>query len=267
MDTPPYSTEETQLPGRSRPTVRPVAAPPRLAGQPPAAGPPPTLPPVTPPRANLPLALLVGAAGVGALVAVVSIPAWVPTLAASLVGEQPHAAWYLSRASAFVAFALLWISMVSGLIIPNKMARVWPGVFTAFDLHQYTSLLGLGFAAFHALVLLADRYIGYTLVQILVPFGGADYRPLWVGLGQIALYLSILVTFTFYIRKQIGTRLWHLIHLLSYLLFALALLHGVFSGTDSGNLWVNMFYWAGGFSLLVLTLYRLLLPRRAAAGA
>jgi predicted ferric reductase len=146
------------------------------------------------------------------------------------------------------------------------MARVWPGVFTAFDLHQYTSLLGLGFATFHALILLAEHYIGYSLVQILVPFAGGDYRPLWVGLGQIALYLSILVTFTFYIRKQIGNRAWHLIHLLSYVLFALTLLHGIFSGTDSGNLWVTAFYWAAGFSLLFLTIYRMLIRRVAPAG-
>jgi predicted ferric reductase len=262
MDTRPYATEDTQLPGRTRPTVVAVPAAPRRA---PSGGPPPTLAPVAPPQANLPLGLLVGAVGVGALIAVLTIPAWVPTLARSLVGAQPQAAWYLSRASAFVAFGLLWISMVSGLIITNKMARVWPGVFTAFDLHQYTSLLGLGFAAFHALVLLADHYIGFTLVQILVPFAGPDYRPLWVGLGQIAFYLSILVTFTFYIRKQIGNRLWHVIHLLSYLLFALALLHGVLSGTDSGNVWVNMGYWAGGVSLLVLTLYRLMIQRVTAA--
>ena len=72
------------------------------------------------------------------------------------------------------------------------------------------------------------------------------------------------MTFTFYIRKQLGNRTWRLIHLLSYLMFAMALLHGVFSGTDSGNLWVSALYWAGGLSLLFLTIYRMLIKRAPA---
>ena len=52
-----------------------------------------------------------------------------------------------------------------------------------------------------------------------------------VGKGRVAIYLSVLVSFTFYVRKQIGTRAWRVIHMLSYGLFGLALLHGVFAGT------------------------------------
>src|SRR5690349_14593712 len=103
-------------------------------------------------------------------------------LSAALLG--PQSAWYLSRASAFVAYVLLWWSMVLGLSITNRLARVWPGGPTAGDLHEHASLLGLGFALLHALVLLADQYIGYTLPQILIPFA-SSYLPLWVGFGQI----------------------------------------------------------------------------------
>jgi predicted ferric reductase len=206
---------------------------------------------------SLPLGALTAAALVGTVVALLTIPAWVPTLAASISSTEPKVFWYLSRASGFVSFALLWLSMASGLIITNKMARVWPGAFTAFDLHQYTSLLGLGFAFFHVIILLGNQYVPYNLVQLFVPFVDAPYRPFWIALGQIGLYLSILVTFTFYIRKQMGNRLWHIIHYLSYPVFATALLHGVFSGTDSGNVWILAMYWAGAASLLALTVHRL----------
>jgi len=40
-----------------------------------------------------------------------------------------------------------------GVTMTNKMARIWPGGPTAFDAHQYTSLLGLTFALFHAIIL------------------------------------------------------------------------------------------------------------------
>ena len=116
----------------------------------------------------------------------------------------------------------------------------------------------LGFAAFHALILIGNAYVPYNLAQLLVPFAGSDYRPLWVGLGQISLYLLALVSFTFYIRKQVGNGLWRMIHYLSYVLFGLSLLHGIFSGTDTGNLWISWIYWFCGLSLVALTAYRLL---------
>ena len=88
--------------------------------------------------------------------------------------------------------------------------RAAPGGPTAVDLHQYCGLLGLGFALFHALVLLGDRYVGYTPPQLLVPFASLPYRPLAVGLGQIALYLGLLVGLSFYVRQHIGFRAWRL---------------------------------------------------------
>lgn len=193
---------------------------------------------------------------VGMVLALVMVPVWVPTLGASIVGADPKFYWYLSRASAMVAFGLLWVSMASGLIITNKMARIWPGAFTAFDLHQFTSLLGLAFAVFHGLILLGNAFVPYSLVQIVVPFGNDAYRQLWVGIGQVAIYLSALVSFTFYVRKRIGTRAWRVIHMFSYGVFALALLHGMLAGTDSGNEWISEMYWFSAISLVGLTVYR-----------
>jgi predicted ferric reductase len=212
--------------------------------------------------AGVPTWRLATAGAVGALVALVTIPTWVPILGSSLAGTEPKVYWYLSRASGLTAFALLWVSMASGLLISNRMARVWPGAFTAFDLHQFTSLLGLGFGLFHVAVLLGNLFVPYSLVQLLVPFADAPYRPLWVALGQVGLYLLIPVTLTFYIRRQIGNRLWRLIHFVSYAVFAMVLLHGLFSGTDSGNIWVLAMYWATAASMLVLTMYRLTVKQR-----
>jgi predicted ferric reductase len=180
-------------------------------------------------------------------------------LSAALLGA--HSAWYLSRASAFVAYVLLWWSMVLGLSITNRLARAWPGGPAAADLHQHASLLGLGFGMLHALVLLADQYIGYTLPQILIPFASASYQPLWVGLGQIGLYLMMLVTFSFYVRRWIGARAWRAIHYLSFAVFGLALLHGLFSGTDSSLPWAIWMYAGTGVSVLAMTVYRILAQR------
>lgn len=176
-------------------------------------------------------------------------------LGTALLGA--HSAWYLSRASAFVSYILLWWSMVLGLSITNRLARVWPGGPTASDLHEHASLLGLVFGALHALVLLGDQYIGYNLAQVLIPFASASYLPLWVGLGQVALYLMIVVTLSFYVRRWIGARTWRTLHYLSFLVFALALAHGIFSGTDSSTPWVAAMYLGSAVSLLAMTIYRI----------
>ncbi|MBI3362534.1 MAG: ferric reductase-like transmembrane domain-containing protein [Chloroflexi bacterium] len=204
------------------------------------------------------LLLMLMAVALGAFAAAIALPAWLPGLSASLLGSAPKAYWYLSRSSAFIAYILLWLSMALGLIITNKMARVWPGGPTAFDLHQHASLLGLAFALFHGLILMGDKYINYTLRQVLLPFASVDYRPLWVGVGQIGFYLLALVGLSFYARRQMGNRLWRLIHYLSFAVFALALLHGLMSGTDSATTWARSLYWTSGGSLLFLTVYRVL---------
>ncbi|GAB4440387.1 MAG: hypothetical protein OHK0015_36310 [Chloroflexi bacterium OHK40] len=216
-------------------------------------------PPVLAPQALA--VLLLGAAG-GALLAAAALPALLPGLTASLLGAEPSAYWLLARSSAMVAYALLWLAMLSGLLMSNRLARVWPGGPTAFALHQHTSLLGLAFSLFHALILLGDRFVAATLAQILVPFAYSGYAPLWVGLGQVALYGLVLVGLSFYVRSHLGQRLWRLVHLLSFVVFALALAHGVMSGSDSVTRPAQVLYWSSGGSVLFLTVYRVLMAAR-----
>lgn len=183
-------------------------------------------------------------------------------LGSALIGA--HSAWYLSRATAFVSYVLVWWSMILGLSMTNKLARIWPGGPTANALHEHASLLGLAFAAIHALVLLADQYIGYTLPQILIPFA-SSYMPLWIGFGQIGLYLMAIVTFSFYIRRWIGTKTWRTLHFLSFALFVMALGHGLITGTDSSALWAIVMYAGTGLSVLWMTVYRIFVTRETKA--
>lgn len=202
--------------------------------------------------------LFMMAMAVGLLVAVVLLPTWMPNLAFSLNGEEPKAYWYLSRATAFVSLSLLWVSMALGLSVTNKMARFWPGTPAAFAIHEYVSLLGLAFAMFHALIILGDKYINFTLVQLLTPFSTLDYKPFWVGLGQVGFYTWALVALSFYIRPTIGQKTWRLLHYLSFGMYFLGLLHGIFSGTDSSMAWAQQYYWFSGASLLFLFFVRVL---------
>ena len=202
--------------------------------------------------------LFLAAAAAGAIAAVLILPGWLPGLSDSFQGSAPQAFWFLSRSSAAVAYTLLWLSMAFGLLITNKMARVWPGGPFAFELHQHTSLLGLAIALFHGLILMGDQYIHFSLGRVLIPFSNPEYRPAWVGLGQVAFYLMVVVAVSFYARRQIGRRAWRLIHQLSFIAYLLALWHGVFSGTDSASAWARGLYWTSGGLFLFLVIYRVL---------
>jgi predicted ferric reductase len=201
--------------------------------------------------------LVMVAMTVGILGAILLLPTWLPNMAGSLSGESPKIYWYLSRATAFVSLSILWISMALGLGMTNKMARLWPGAPASFAIHEYVSLLGLAFALFHALVLLGDHYINFTVAQIFMPFSTVDYRPTWVGIGQIGFYVWLIVALSFYIRSSIGKKTWRILHYLSFAMYVMGLLHGLFSGTDSTANWAQWYYWVSGGSLLFLLIHRI----------
>ena len=129
------------------------------------------------------------------------------------------------------------LSMLAGLGITSKLGRFWPGMPGSLELHRFTGLLGIGFGVVHALVLLGDKYMNYTLGQLLVPFMAGDYRAEWVGFGQLSFYLLAVVAFSWYVRDRLGVHAWRLIHMLSFALFLMVLIHGLQSGTDSGSIW------------------------------
>jgi predicted ferric reductase len=200
--------------------------------------------------------LLGGAAG--ALISIALLPSALPDLLVSLSGGQPSVFWFLSRSSAWVAYLLLWVSMILGLMMTSKAARVWPGGPEAFDLHKFVSVLALGMSLFHAFVLLADSYISLSLGQLLIPFSVDAYQPFWVGIGQLGAYALGLLCLSFYIRRQITQRGWRLLHFLSFLAYVGILLHAANSGTDSGTPAATLVFVTTCGAILVGVMYRIM---------
>jgi predicted ferric reductase len=202
------------------------------------------------------LAWALAGALAGAALALVVLPEVAPTLSRSLTSAQPRAWWYLSRASALVAYAALSASTLLGLLLSTRFARRWPGNATAFSLHEHASVLGLALAVFHALVLLGDRHTPFALGEVLLPFGAA-YRPVALGLGQLALYGTALLVASFHLRARLGQRAWRLLHFVSFAAYALALAHALAAGTDRVALVVGL---VPAAAVVVFTLHRLLAP-------
>ncbi len=166
--------------------------------------------------------------------------------------------WYVTRASGIVAYLLLWFSMVLGLGVTSKFFdHLLDRVFT-YDFHQFISLLSIAFMVLHVVVLLLDRYLPYSVWQVLVPFI-SPYRPFWVGVGVIAFYLTLLVTVTFYLRKRISMRSFRIIHYLSLVGYVGATLHGLYAGTDSPLTTMQFLYAGTAVVVIFLTVFWLAL--------
>ena len=165
--------------------------------------------------------------------------------------------WYITRASGMIAYLLLWLSTAWGLAVSSKILdQLLHRTFT-YDFHQYLSLYALGFTFLHILVLLFDGFMPYSVPQILLPFI-SPYRPVWVGFGVISLYVLLLVTITFYLRKRIGMGAFRAIHILSLVGYLGALAHSIFSGSDT-SLWSVQLVYIGTFLVTVfLTVHWLL---------
>lgn len=166
--------------------------------------------------------------------------------------------WYVTRAAGLTAYFLLWLSMLWGLVIPSKIFQPFMDGAFSYDFHEFLSLLGLGFVALHVVVLLFDKFLQFSLLQILIPFTDS-YRPLWVGLGIIGFYLFLLVTVTFYLRKRIGSALFRAIHVTSILGYLGVTLHGLFAGTDSALPAVTGLYAVTSLVILFFTVYWLVM--------
>jgi predicted ferric reductase len=168
--------------------------------------------------------------------------------------DSVQALWYITRAAGLVAYFLLWLSTAWGLAVTSKIFDPLLHRAFTYDMHQFISLLAIGFAFLHVAVLIGDRYLPFSVADILVPFI-APYRPIWVGVGVIGLYLTLLVTVTFYIRKWIGQKMFRMIHLASFLGYAGVTVHGLLSGTDSPLWTVQLMYGGTALVIVFLTIY------------
>jgi hypothetical protein len=182
--------------------------------------------------------------------------------------SDTQAYWYMARAGGIVAYLLLWLATIWGIVMSSKIAKGRIAPLTVFGLHEILPLLATLFATFHAFVLLGDSYINFNIIHILIPFT-SPYEPVWTGLGTIALLFSTALVVSFYVRKQISQRIWRMFHFTAYLAFVLALVHGLMTGSDNDLLGIQMMYVFSGATVLFFTYYRLLThkPKSAIAAS
>lgn len=163
--------------------------------------------------------------------------------------------WLASRAAGIVAFLLIAAAVLLGLAMASKMPRR-PGLKRKLlKVHEQVALTALVAIGLHGVLLLGDAWLKPGITGIAVPFTLA-YRPAWTGMGILAGYLALLLGPTYYWRRRIGTRRWRQIHRATVVVFALAVLHSLGSGTDGASLWLRTMVLGSAALVLALILFR-----------
>ena len=167
--------------------------------------------------------------------------------------------WDTARAGGLVSYVLLTGAVALGLVLRNRwQSSRWPRLVTN-ELHGYVSLLALVFIVVHVLAVAVDPFTHFGLQAVVVPFA-THYRPLWMSLGIVSLYLLLAVWISSRLRQRIGHRLWRRIHVLAFAVYAAATLHGLGTGSDTRTVWAAALY-VGSVGLVgTLLAVRLLAP-------
>lgn len=148
------------------------------------------------------------------------------------------ALWYLTRGTGAAALVLLTLTLVLGVVNVERFTSPSLPRFVIDGWHRTVSLLVCVLLAIHIGTTVLDGYAPIRLVDAVVPFISA-YRPLWVGLGALALDLLIALIVTSLLRGRIGVRAWRAVHWAAYACWPVAFLHGLGTGSDVRPGWMT----------------------------
>jgi hypothetical protein len=150
-----------------------------------------------------------------------------------------HTLWFATRGAGVVSLILLTAIVALGVAGATRWKSTrWPR-FVVAALHRNLTLLALVFIALHVITTVADGYAPISFLNAVLPFTSA-YRPIWLGLGAVALDLLLALTITSLLRARIGYGRWRALHWLAYASWPVALVHGLGTGTDARVGWLQV---------------------------
>jgi sulfoxide reductase heme-binding subunit YedZ len=178
--------------------------------------------------------------------------------------------WIILRAAGIGAYLMLFLSVAWGLVATTSPMGKAVSKASAVSIHQFMSTVAMALLGVHIAGLLLDRFVPFRLLDVVIPMHG-PFRPLAVAFGMAAMYLSLVVLVSSWFRKRVGTRWWRRLHVLAAPAFTLAMVHGIFTGTDTIRPWMWWIYVVTGGTVVFLLAVRALTvgvrPARVADGA
>jgi DMSO/TMAO reductase YedYZ heme-binding membrane subunit len=163
--------------------------------------------------------------------------------------------WVVLRAAGIGAYVALFLSVAWGLLGTTSLVTKRVSKPAANTFHGVVAAAGFALLLVHIAGLLVDRFVPFGIWDVTIPLR-STFRPVAVAAGILAMYGMALVLASSWARKRVGTTWWRRLHQLSVPVFALALLHGVFAGSDTERPWLYWLYATTGVATLFLVIVR-----------
>src|SRR5690349_1938154 len=164
--------------------------------------------------------------------------------------------WYLTRGTGLVSLVLLTGTVALGVLTWHGWSsHRWPR-FITLGLHRNLSLLAVAFLGVHVASTILDGFAPIGWLDVLVPFH-SPYRPIWLGLGAVALDLLIAVIVTSLLRRHLSLAVWRTVHWTAWAAWPIALVHGLGTGSDTTQRWVQLVYLASVLVVLGCAWWRI----------
>ena len=163
--------------------------------------------------------------------------------------------WILLRAAGIGAYVALWLAVAWGLVATTGIVKKRISKPSANAFHAFVATTGLVLLAVHLVILAVDTYMPFGVLDFLIPMR-STFRPVAITAGVVAMYAIVLIMVSSWSRSKLSTRLWRAIHLTAVPAFVLALLHGVFAGTDTQRPWMIAMYATTGIIAFFLVVVR-----------
>ncbi|MCB2174377.1 MAG: hypothetical protein KQH57_01075 [Actinomycetales bacterium] len=188
-----------------------------------------------------------------ATAASVGLVGWLVLDATSTAGGQ--VTWLLGRAGGLASYVMLVALVVTGILQAHPWSRHWhrPSPRTRLTLHVSLATFTLVFTTLHVVVLAIDPWAKVGWIGAVLPMA-AEYRPVPVTLGVLALWAGLVTGLTAALAGRVAARIWWPVHKVAVAILALVWAHSVLAGSDVAAL--QGFYLATGVAVLALAVTR-----------
>ncbi len=180
--------------------------------------------------------------------------------------NDPHFWWYVTRASAVLAWVIMTAAVLWGITLSTRIFRGADNPSWLQDLHRFLGGTALVLTLIHMVSLVLDPWLALPIDQLLIPLI-AEYRPVPVALGILSFYVLVAVQLTSLAKNRLPQRFWKAVHYLSYVAVLAVAIHGAYAGTDAGAPWYQ------GVATVIVTasvlalIVRIVMARRRTAGS
>jgi DMSO/TMAO reductase YedYZ heme-binding membrane subunit len=129
---------------------------------------------------------------------------------------------------------MLTASVLWGIVVASDLFPRWRRNAWLLAMHRWFAGLTFFFIAGHLVTLLFDSYARFRPVDFVVPFA-STWRPTAIAVGVVALWLLVAVEVTALAMKKLSRKWWRDIHIASYGVFWVVIIHGALAGTDTSK--------------------------------